>query len=114
MTMDTTDNGDRAMAPLPLAARERTELRLLRALCQAVGALDATYLFRVHGGAVRHRARRQGSQIYPAVRIEVTVASWDNMRNAIGDLEGFDSDPDAYAETDIPHDHQLQRRPNHD
>lgn len=62
----------------------REELEVLRRLREAVDALDTLMLFKVHG--VRAPSGQE------AVRVEVTIESWDNLMDAIGDVERFDLD----------------------
>lgn len=63
---------------------DQEELEVLRRLRRAVDALDTLMLFKVHG--VRTPSGRE------AVRVEVTIESWDNLMDAVGDVERFELD----------------------
>lgn len=60
------------------------ELEVLRDLRRRVEEMSmaATMLFKVHGGA----------PVNPAVRVEVPISAWDDVMDAIGDIERFELD----------------------
>lgn len=60
------------------------ELEVLRDLRRRVDEMAeaATMLFKVHRGA----------PVYPAVRVEVPIEAWDNLMDAIGDVERHELD----------------------
>lgn len=63
---------------------DQEELEVLRHLRRAVDELDTLMLFKVHGVTAPSGAE--------PVRVEVTIESWDNLMDAIGDVERYELD----------------------